>query len=127
MAATQPQLDHTGRKSRVEQIIETLADGLGNGIGFLANNWILFGIFAALWLAFGEALLLSQGSVDSAWQWVRSLPLLLQVGVWVLFLPVVAGLWVWESTWPLLVRLVLVAGLAGWNLLVLIPRAAARA
>ena len=54
-------------------------------------------------------------------------PLLLQVGVWVLFLPVVAGLWVWESTWPLLVRLVLVAGLAGWNLLVLIPRAAARA
>ena len=127
MAATQPQLDHTGRKSRVEQIIETLADGLGNGIGFLANNWILFGIFAALWLAFGAALLLSQGSVDSAWQWVRSLPLLLQVGVWVLFLPVVAGLWVWESTWPLLVRLVLVAGLAGWNLLVLIPRAAARA
>jgi hypothetical protein len=111
----------------MEQIIETLADGLGNGIGFLANNWILFGIFAALWLAFGAALLLSQGSVDSAWQWVRSLPLLLQVGVWVLFLPVVAGLWVWESTWPLLVRLVLVAGLAGWNLLVLIPRAAARA
>lgn len=111
----------------MEQIIETLADGLGNTIGFLANNWILFGIFAVLWLAFGAALLLSQGSIDSAWQWVRSLPLLVQIGVWVLFLPVVAGIWIWESSWPLVVRLLLVAGLAGWNLLVLIPPPAARA
>jgi hypothetical protein len=40
-----------------------------------------------------------------------------------LFLPVMVGLWIWESTWPLLVRLVLVVGIAGWNLLILVPNA----
>jgi hypothetical protein len=35
-----------------------------------------------------------------------------------------AGLWIWESTWPLIVRIVLVASLAGWNLLILLPKAA---
>ena len=32
---------------------------------------------------------------------------------WVLFLPVMAGLWIWESGWPTLVRLLLVGGIAG--------------
>jgi hypothetical protein len=43
--------------------------------------------------------------------------------VWVLFLPVMAGLWIWETTWPVLLRLLLVGGLAAWNLLVFLPRA----
>jgi hypothetical protein len=34
-----------------------------------------------------------------------------------------AGLWIWESTWPVAVRLLLVAGIAGWNLLIFLPRA----
>ena len=46
------------------------------------------------------------------------------IGVWLLFLPVMIGLWIWETTWPLLVRLVLVIGIAGWNLLIFLPRAA---
>jgi hypothetical protein len=37
---------------------------------------------------------------------------------------VVAGLWVWETTWPFIVRVVLVAGLAWWNLFMFLPRAA---
>ena len=116
----------TTTKGRVQAVIETLADGLGNGIGFMADHWILFGIFAVLWAAFGVALVASQGSLDSAWAWIGSLPWLLQGLVWLLFLPVMAGMWVWQSTWPLLVRLVLVTSLAGWNLLVLLPRAVAR-
>jgi len=32
-------------------------------------------------------------------------------------------LWVWDTTWPLVGRLVLIAGIAGWNLLVLMPSA----
>jgi hypothetical protein len=35
-------------------------------------------------------------------------------------------MWIWETTWPVVLRLLLVAGVAGWNLLVLLPRAAAR-
>ena len=34
-----------------------------------------------------------------------------------------AGIWVWETSWPLLVRLIVVAGVAGWSLLVLLPKA----
>jgi len=115
--------DGIRRRGRVEQIIETLARGLGNGIGWMAENGILFAIFALIWLAFAAGLLFSQGSVDEAWRTIRGLPLLVQIAVWVLFLPVMGGLWVWESSWPLVIRLVVVAGVAGWNLLVFLPKA----
>jgi ABC-type amino acid transport system permease subunit len=70
-------------------------------------------------------LIFSQGSVDQAWQTVRGLPLIVQIAVWVLFLPVMIGLWVWETSWPLMVRLVLVIGVAGWNLFMFLPKGAA--
>ena len=107
----------------MEQIIESVASGLGNSVGFLAETGILFAIFAVLWVAFGAALIWSQGSLDAAWQWVQSLPLILQGVVWLLFLPVMIGLWVWETTWPMVLRLVVIGGVAGWNLIVFLPRA----
>jgi hypothetical protein len=107
----------------MEQVIETLASGLGNSVGWLAENGVLFIIFAVIWVAFGAGLLLSQGSIDQAWQAIRDLPLIVQVFVWLLFLPVMIGLWVWETTWPLILRLVLVLGIAGWNLLMFLPKA----
>jgi ABC-type amino acid transport system permease subunit len=111
------------RPNPMERVIETLASGLGNGVGWLAETGVLFGIFALLWVAFGVALIWSQGSLDATWQTIRSLPLIVQAVVWLLFLPVAAGLWIWETTWPMLLRLLLVIGIAGWNLLVLLPRA----
>jgi hypothetical protein len=30
--------------------------------------------------------------------------------------------WVWETSWPLVVRLLVVFGVAGWNLLVFLPK-----
>jgi hypothetical protein len=108
----------------MEQVIESLATGLGGGIGRLAESGILFAAFALIWVAFGLALVLSQGSLDQAWAAIRDLPLIVQALVWLLFLPVMLGLWIWESGWPIVVRLVLVAGIAGWNLLVFLPRAA---
>ena len=110
-------------KGRMDGVIETLASGLGNGIGWMAEHGILFVVFAALWVAFGAALIWSQGSLDQAWATIRGLPLIVQLGVWLLFLPVMAGLWVWETAWPLLARVVVIAGLAGWNLLVFLPKA----
>jgi hypothetical protein len=107
----------------MEQVIETLASGLGNGVGWLAESGVLFGVFALIWIAFGAGLIWSQGSIDQAWQTIRGLPLIVQAVVWLLFLPVMIGLWIWETTWPLLVRLILVIGIAGWNLLVFLPRA----
>jgi hypothetical protein len=108
----------------METITETVASGLGNSIGWAAETGVLFVVFAVLWAAFVVALAISQGSVDAAWTWVRSLPWILQGIVWLLFLPVMAGVWIWETTWPVLLRLLLVGGLAFWNLIVLLPRAA---
>ena len=111
------------RRNPMEQIIETLATGLGNTIGWLAESGVLFLIFVALWIAFGAAIVWSQGGLDQVWQTVNQLPLIVRLGAWVLFLPVMAGLWIWETTWPLIVRLVLIAGVAGWNILVFLPKA----
>ena len=85
-------------------------------------NVAVFLLFAVLWAAFAVALVWSQGSLDRTWEWIRSLPLILQGVVWLLFLPVVAGLWIWETSWPLVVRLVLVAGLAFANIMAFLPR-----
>jgi hypothetical protein len=108
----------------MNQIIETLASSLGNGVGWLAETGILFGIFAVIWIGIAAALIWSQGSVHQGWQMLRGLPLIAQAPVWLLLLPVMIGLWVWETTWPLIVRLVLIAGIAGWNLLIFLPKAA---
>jgi len=107
----------------MDQVIETVATGLGNGVGWLAENGVLFAVFALIWIAVGAGLIWSQGSIDQAWQTIRGLPLVIQAVVWLLFLPVMIGLWVWETTWPLVVRLILIVGIAGWNLLVFLPRA----
>jgi hypothetical protein len=56
------------------------------------------------------------------WEWIRGLPLIVQGVVWLLFLPVVAGLWVWETTWPLVMRLVVVGGVGFVNLYVFLPK-----
>ena len=109
----------------MEALIDGITTGLANAITFMAEHWILFGIFAVLWVAFAVGLLLGQGSLDDAWSWIRDQNLVVQGLIWLLFLPVTAGLWIWETTWPLVLRLVLVIGLAGWNLLVFLPRAAA--
>jgi len=108
----------------MEQAIETLASGLGNGVAWLAEYGILFGIFAVIWIAFAVGLIWSQGTLDEAWATIRGLPLIVQAVVWLLFLPVMVGLWIWETTWPVIVRLMLVVSIAGWNLLVFLPRAA---
>jgi len=108
----------------METIIEPLASGLGTSVTWMVDHYVLFAIFALIWIAFAAGLVWSQGSVDQAWQSIRDLPLIVQAVVWVLFLPVIVGLWVWETTWPLIVRLVLVVGIAGWNLVIFLPRAA---
>lgn len=106
----------------MEQVVETVAGGLGNSVAWMAEHGVLFAVFAVIWILFAVGLIWSQGTVDQAWQYIGELPLVVQIVVWVLFLPVMAGLWVWETTWPLVVRIVLVLGIAGWNLFMFLPR-----
>jgi hypothetical protein len=74
-------------------------------------------IFAVLWVGFAVALVVNREWLDLLWNWVRALPSVAQIIVWVLFLPITVGLWIWESPWPALVRLLAFAGIVAWNLL----------
>jgi hypothetical protein len=110
----------------MEQVITGLVDGIvvpvTSVIPVLLSSGIVFLVFLVLWGAFGAGLVLNQGGLDAAWEWIGNLPLLLQGIAWLLFLPVVGALWVWESTWPVVFRLILVVGLAGWSLMIFLPR-----
>jgi hypothetical protein len=117
--------DQGRRSGPVEQVISAVVDGVvvpvTGVIPVLASSGILLLAFGALWVVFGAGLVWNQGGVDAVWHWIGSQNLLVQGIAWLLFLPVVAGLWVWESGWPLAARLVVVAGLAGWNVLIFLP------
>ena len=74
-------------------------------------------IFAMLWVGFAIALLMNREWLDLLWNWVRALPTVVEIIVWVLFLPITVGLWIWESSWPALGRLLGFAGIVVWTLL----------
>jgi len=74
-------------------------------------------IFVVLWVGFAVALLVNRGWLDLLWNWVCALPSVAEVIVWVLFLPIMVGLWIWEASWPALVRMVGFAGIVAWTLL----------
>lgn len=112
--------------------MDTLINALVNGlvvpvaslIPVLVESGVLLLVFAALWIGFGGLLLRRRSSLDDAWLRLRALPLPVQGLAWLLFLPVLVGLAVWRTAWPLVTRLAVIAGLAGWNLLVFVPRPA---
>lgn len=84
-------------------------------------NIFVFVLFATLWLGFAFALFVTQGSLDAVWRWITGQHQVIQVVIWILFLPVVMGLWIWESAWPLLLRLTMVVGIGLWNVYLFFP------
>ena len=74
-------------------------------------------IFLVLWVGFITALVVNREWLDVLWNWAQALPMIPRIIVWVLFLPILVGLWIWESTWPVLGRLVGFAGIVVWTLL----------
>jgi hypothetical protein len=81
-----------------------------------------FSILTVLWLGFAAALLFNQAILDTIWQSFRGLPWAVQGVIWLLVLPVTAGLWIWETEWPIWLRLVLVIGLAWVTIYTFLPR-----
>ena len=74
-------------------------------------------IFAVLWVGFAIALVVNREWLDLLWNWVQALPSMAEIIVWVLFLPIMVGLWIWESSWSDLVRLLAFAGIVVWTFL----------
>ncbi|UCG22963.1 MAG: hypothetical protein JSW55_12380 [Chloroflexota bacterium] len=81
-----------------------------------ALNTYAIVIFAVLWVGFAVALVLNREWLELLWNWVQGLPSVAEIVVWILFLPIMAGLGVWESTWPALARLLAFAGIVVWTL-----------
>jgi len=87
-------------------------------------NIAAFGILSLLWLGFAAALLLNPPMLDQVWLSFRGLPLIFQALVGLLVLPVTVGLWIWETSWPLWLRLLLVIGLGWVTIYTFFPRKA---
>ena len=75
---------------------------------------IWFGWMVAMWAGF--FLLLVADRVDSAWSWIRDLPLLAELLLWLALFPWLLGAAVWMSSWAGWLRLLLVLVFAlGWS------------
>jgi hypothetical protein len=85
-------------------------------------NISAFAILSVLWIGFGAALLFNHALLDSIWQFFRGMPFVFQAIIGLLILPVVAGLWIWETSWPLWLRIVLVLGLAWATIYTFFPK-----
>ncbi len=105
----------------IDGVLIPLIDGVTGSIPFLISSGILLLLFGALWVGFAAALVREPTRIDAAWRQVRRAPLVVQAVAWVIFLPVLAGIWIYRTTWPAAARLTLVGALAGWNLLMFLP------
>ena len=74
-------------------------------------NIVAFAILTILWIGFGAALIFNRAILDTVWQSFRALPFIVQIIVGLVVLPVTLGLWIWETSWPLWLRLILVISL----------------
>ncbi len=73
--------------------------------------------FTILWVGFAIALIVNPEWLDFLWSWVRALPSLANILAWVFITPIMAALWIWESSWTTIVRLLAFAGIVGWTTL----------
>jgi hypothetical protein len=82
---------------------------------------VAFSAMIVLWIGFAVLLFFSQSSIDNMWTWFKDRSVVVQVPLGFLFLPWVAGTWIWESSWPLVARGMLVAGVACANIYTFSP------
>lgn len=83
---------------------------------------LAFASLFLLWLAFGIVLLINPGLLDTIWELFQSWPPAIQQVVGLLLLPLYLGLLIWESSWPVLLRLAAVIGLALVTVFMFFPR-----
>ena len=74
-------------------------------------------IFVMLWVGFVIALVVNREWLDMLWNWTQALPLAAKIIVWVLFLPITVGQWIWESSWSAFSNLLGFTSIVAWNLL----------
>jgi hypothetical protein len=77
---------------------------------------LFFILMVGLWGAFVALAFASPETLNEVWRWAGALWWPLQIVVWLLFLPWMIGLWVWQTGLSFGVRMAIVAVLAiGWS------------
>lgn len=106
----------------VDRVVRWVVLPVTSVIPVLVRTGILWLAFAGLWAALLLALVTSPAALDDVWQAIGRLPLVGQALLWLLFLPLMAGMWTWSTDWPLVARVGVVLALAAWNIVVFLPR-----
>jgi hypothetical protein len=89
--------------------------------GSMANA-IYFVVYMVIgWLGLAYLSFFTPGGFSGAWQFVRNLSGLIQVLIWVIFLPLMIIMWVYYFGWALWLRLVVIAGIIVATYLISIP------
>ncbi len=83
-------------------------------------NILVFIAAVLLWAAFAVLILL-QGYLAGLWQSFQAQPWPLQALEWVLFLPWLLAVWIWQTDWTLWLRLPLVVAIAAATVYLLAP------
>lgn len=65
-----------------------------------------------LWLAFAGLWIFSSETLGHIFTWIQGLPLILEIIVWIVFIPWVGSLWIWNSSWPLWLKIVVIVAIA---------------
>lgn len=75
----------------------------------------VFGLGVVVSGAFVYYLVTNPARLAEVWMWTRSLPLVVQGVIWLLFLPWMICLWIWTMPWAMPIRLMLVIAALAWT------------
>jgi hypothetical protein len=77
----------------------------------LMVSGIMFGAATLVTLVFGYALVADQSRLIDAWEFMRALPLVVQIVLWPVLAPWMAALWVWTLPLALTLRVLFVVAI----------------
>lgn len=81
----------------------------------------MFLLSIGITVAFGYLLLNDPSRLTAIWEWTRSLNILWQGLIWLLFLPWMVALWVWTLPWAVWLKVTIVVGILAFTNWLLFP------
>ena len=72
--------------------------------------WFVIVVAGWLWLAYVASA--TPSGLEAAWSWVQDQSSIMQTAMWLFLLPWIIALWIWQMSWAIWLRVVLIVGLA---------------
>jgi hypothetical protein len=93
----------------MSQIAVEQAERKRAAVPMQAPGSAFFALMAGLWGSFVTLLAVSPGTLDDAYDWLRELPLVWEILMWIVTLPWTVAYLAYETSWEHWVRVLLVA------------------